>query len=335
MKVTYFERRPAFGCYSIERLFSEIRRALPPAIEATVVQCPTPEHTRWWLPRGLFIALRKAGVVNHIAGDIHYVALGLPRRRTIVTVHDLNLLDRLHGVRRILFCWIYLSLPLRRARFITAISEHTRERLEALFPGLSGKICVIPDCIPGDYVPAPKRLNKRLPRILQVGTRPNKNLERVIEALEGQPCILHIVGQLASEQKRLLSQHNITFENDVGLSDAEILKAYQAADILTFVSLNEGFGMPILEAQAIGRAVLTSDLSPMKEVAGSAACKVDPNDVREIRRGLRRLIEDDAYRELLIGEGFENVTRYSATAVAGQYAALYRSIYLDEGKSVN
>jgi glycosyltransferase involved in cell wall biosynthesis len=112
----------------------------------------------------------------------------------------------------------------------------------------------------------------------------------------------------------------------VDLSDEALLRAYEEADLVVFASLAEGFGLPIIEANAMGRAVVTSNLSPMKEVAADAACLVDPYDVDDIRRGIRRVIEDDGYRDRLIERGHENATRFTARVVAEQYARLYEKI---------
>jgi glycosyltransferase involved in cell wall biosynthesis len=84
--------------------------------------------------------------------------------------------------------------------------------------------------------------------------------------------------------------------------------------------------MPILEAQAIGRPVLTSDLSPMREVAREGALKVDPLNVVSIRNGLKRLLAIPELRNELVKKGFENVKNYSATAIAAQYAEVYREV---------
>jgi len=93
--------------------------------------------------------------------------------------------------------------------------------------------------------------------------------------------------------------------------------------MVVFASLAEGFGLPIIEANAIGRPVVTSNLSPMKEVAGDAGCLVNPCDVTDIRDGIRRVIGDDEYRNALIERGYENAQRYRADVVARQYARLY------------
>jgi len=261
--------------------------------------------------------------VNHILGDVHYVALGLPGQRTILTVHDLNHLDRLRGWRKILFRWLYFSLPLRRCRVVTAISEQTRQRLVELFPFVAQKVTVIPDCVPSGFEPNPKPFNAACPRLLQVGTAPHKNLERVAQALKGERCVLHVVGRLTPRQRQLLDDLRIRYENGVDLSDEELLRAYEEADLVVFVSLAEGFGLPVLEAQAIGRPVVTSDLSPMRDVAGGAACLVDPRNVDSIRAGIRRVIDDADYREALIAKGYENVKRYAPQVIAEQYAELY------------
>ena len=84
--------------------------------------------------------------------------------------------------------------------------------------------------------------------------------------------------------------------------------------------------MPIIEAQATGRPVLTSNLGAMKEVAGDAACLVDPFDTDAIRAGLERIMADDSYRAQLIAAGFENVKRFTQERIAAQYAELYHDM---------
>jgi glycosyltransferase involved in cell wall biosynthesis len=105
-----------------------------------------------------------------------------------------------------------------------------------------------------------------------------------------------------------------------------MVDAYERADLVIFVSLAEGFGMPIIEAQAVGRPVIVSNLSPMKEVAGEGALAVDPFDIEAIRSAIRTVIEDGQLRHRMIAAGLENVKRFNAEVVAGQYAQLYRSI---------
>lgn len=326
MRVIHFERDRLPGMYSIERLFGEIRRALAGTVDVTTVNCPTPAHTRWWLPVGLLRAALRKGDVNHILGDIHYVALALPGQRTIMTIHDVNRLDELSGFRKNLFRWLYFGLPMRRCRFVTTISDHTRERLIEMYSWVEPKIHVIPNCIPAAFTRSPKPFCRECPCFLQLGARRNKNLERIAEALAGRRCVLRIIGRLSEEQRRTLERLGIYYVNQVDVSDAELLEAYQAADIVLFASLAEGFGLPIIEAQSVGRPVLTSNVPPMKGVAGVGACLVDPYDVEEIRAGIQRLVDDDEYRATLVRKGHENSRRFQPEQIAASYVHLYEQV---------
>src|SRR5262249_49098549 len=108
--------------------------------------------------------------------------------------------------------------------------------------------------------------------------------------------------------------------------------AYHEADVVLFASTYEGFGLPILEAQATGRPVVTSNLHSLPEVAGPAACLVDPFDVASIHAGVLRVLSEPLYRENLISAGFENVKRFTAQKIAAKYAALYESILANQNQ---
>ncbi|TAK46420.1 MAG: glycosyltransferase, partial [Saprospiraceae bacterium] len=82
-----------------------------------------------------------------------------------------------------------------------------------------------------------------------------------------------------------------------------------------------------LEANAAGRAVLTSRVSSMPYVAGDAACLVDPFDPSSIREGIDKIIHDDKYRQGLIENGYKNITRFTPDRIAGMYCDLYLKIH--------
>jgi len=197
---------------------------------------------------------------------------------------------------------------------------------------VESKIRLVPDCIPSEFAVCVKVFDRGDLRVLQVGTSLNKNLERVIPALAGIPCRLQIIGELDASQRRLLSEHQIRYEAASHVTDAAVRAAYGSADVVVFASLAEGFGLPILEAQASGRPVVTSDLPPMNEVAGEGACLVDPYDVASIRRGILRVLEDDEYRLELVTKGLENCRRFSAERVTRQYEGIYQEL-LDASSS--
>jgi glycosyltransferase involved in cell wall biosynthesis len=131
---------------------------------------------------------------------------------------------------------------------------------------------------------------------------------------------------LSSDQKETLSNCDIEYSAKADISDNELVEMYIHCDMVVFASTYEGFGLPIIEANATGRTVVTSNILSMPEVAGDAACLVDPFEVESIRAGVLKVIQDAAYREQLVQNGFKNVERFKPEAVAIQYMALYREL---------
>lgn len=85
--------------------------------------------------------------------------------------------------------------------------------------------------------------------------------------------------------------------------------------------------MPILEANAVGRAVIASAIAPLTDIANGSAHLVHPTDIKAIRQGIVRLIEDDIYREKLITAGWQNAQTYTLEKAASQYATLYHQLF--------
>lgn len=347
--VQIFRRPLPNGYYSIERSFAAIwpetsRRGgvfgknqtpegiLPfPLDKGTGVGlyrltacCPS---TGIW-PRLRILAqmARLRAEVYHVTGDIHFAALALPGKKTILTIHDCGFLRHPNPVARWLLRLFWLTWPVRHCRSITAVSEATKADIVRHTGCSPDKIIVIPSAIPEHFKRVPKAFDSARPRILHIGSAPNKNLRRHIEALRGIPCVLHIVANLGAEEKHLLEQSGTTFVCTPNLDDAGIVQAYEACDLLLFASTLEGFGMPILEAQSVGRPVVTSDCSSMPEVAGDGACFVPPLDTAAIRAGVLRVIRDADFREKLVRQGFDNVRRFSPQAIAAAYRQLYARV---------
>ena len=172
----------------------------------------------------------------------------------------------------------------------------------------------------------PKSFNIKNPMILQVGTTANKNIERLIEAIDGINCQLNIVGFLAEALIVKLQKHSINYLNFTDLTEEEIVEQYINCDIVSFVSTYEGFGMPIVEANATGRVVITSNLFSMPEVASNAAHIVDPYNIVDIKEGFLRIINDADYREGLIKKGLKNCKRFDGDEIANKYLQLYQKI---------
>lgn len=326
--VLLFRRPRPGGYYSIERYFQEVLNSLAGQPDFVAVKSVAPAVSEGLVSRLsilLHTARLKAGVY-HITGDIHFAALALPGRRTILTIHDCHFLQHPNPLARLLLWLFWLKLPVAKAGRITTVSEHTKSDIIRHTNCLPDKITVIPAVIPGHFKPSPKPFHVSKPRILHIGAGAQKNLARHMEALRGMDCLLHIVAPLGQADRQRLLDYNLEYECTPDLSDQEILRAYEQCDLLLFASTREGFGMPILEAQSVGRPVVTSNCSSMPEVAGDAACLVNPFDVASIRSGILQVIHDRAYREDLIRRGFDNIRRFQVETVAGQYCRIYREI---------
>lgn len=326
--VLFFRRRREAANYSIEGSFDIMTRAFPDGVGFQLEKYTLSHLSNGLLPRirGVLEARANQGDVNHVTGDVHYLVLGLPSNRTVLTIHDCGFIYRKNPFIRRLLKWIWLDLPVRHCRFVTAVSEATKQDIVRFSRCNPSKVHVIPTIVESFYRPSPKEFDTNCPRILHIGLAPNKNFERHIEALEGINCHLHIVGRLSPYHIGLLSNRQISYTNEYNISPSDMLKAYVQADVVLFASTFEGFGMPIIEGQSVGRVVVTSRVSSMPEVAGEGACLVDPYDVDSIRRGLRRVIDDTDYRQSLISAGFDNVKRFAPESVARQYENLYREV---------
>jgi glycosyltransferase involved in cell wall biosynthesis len=162
-----------------------------------------------------------------------------------------------------------------------------------------------------------------IPTILLLGTKSNKNLERSLQAIKDIPCRVVIVGELSATQIRLLTSLKISYTHKQNIPFEAIVTCYKQADIVCFPSLYEGFGMPIIEAQATGRVVLSSNIGAMKEIAGTGAHMVDPYSLEDIRAGILKIISDTSYRASLIEQGFANASKYSIDNTVSSYMSLY------------
>jgi len=108
---------------------------------------------------------------------------------------------------------------------------------------------------------------------------------------------------------------------------------YNAATLLAYPSVYEGFGLPVLEAQACGTPVLTSNLSSLPEAAGDAAVMVDPYDVEALAAGLNRLLMDRSLRDELRVRGLAHAGQFTWSRTAQETVRVYRRA-LSEGDKV-
>lgn len=274
----------------------------------------------------LFYLLRFKNNLFHITGDVHYAMLVLPTNRSVLTIHDLVFLHTYKGIRRMFLKWIFLDLPVRKAKYITTISEKSKDEIIANTGCNPNKIQVIPNPVDIGIKFMEREFNTVKPVLLFLGTKDNKNLELSIAALYKLSVHLRIIGELTSKQEELLNKFSIEYSNAYSISQEDLQNEYQQCDVVFFPSTYEGFGLPVIEGFHAGRPVLTSNISPMKEVSGNAALLINPTSIASIRNGLIKLINEPQLRETMINSGFEVVKDYAPSAIALKYEELWGSL---------
>ena len=332
MKIVYFNRSRKCG-FSISKVFAPIFDEVSIVHQTFIYDVPMHRGDAISILKNLWFVFRNRNRngVNHITGDINYCILALIGCKSILTIHDLGFIHNELDVKNKLYSWyrniFWVYLPCLIADKIICISDKTAEILEFYIPEYQQKkISVIYNAVDEMYSYSPKFIFSAKPVILHIGTKSNKNLERVIVALKDVYCLLHIIGQLTNLQKALLKDNRIEFRDEKDLSDAEMVGRYKDCDIVSFPSLYEGFGMPIIEAQASGRPVLTSNISPMNLVAGKGAIFVDPYSIDSIREGFNYLISNPIIVDQLTNDGLMNVKRFNKRVISKEYIKVYNSL---------
>lgn len=251
---------------------------------------------------------------------------------SVLTVHDL--VWKRVGFTMRTSAWLseklFMERSINRANRIVAVSRATKTDIENVFPQAKGKIDIVyPGC--NHLKPNLDILDKLdIDRsfFLFVGTlEPRKNLSRVLEAYSMIPPTIRkqllfvIAGGKGWKLEQIQSKINMLgITSDVKLagfvSDEQLHDLYTHARFLVMPSLYEGFGFPIIEANAHGVPVLTSRISSMPEVAGKAAYLVDPLDVASIHQGLIKLATDEDLYQRLASQAAANARRFSWTKSA-------------------
>ena len=219
----------------------------------------------------------------------------------------------------------------RRARFFLAISEFTKREMTDVLGIPPERIHVIPcacsermERVEDAAALAAVRERYGLPEryVLFVGnSNPRKNLERMIQAFDmlkertGLPHQLIIAGEQGWLFDRDKALEGVKHRDDVRfigfVPDEDMPALYSGAELFLFVTLYEGFGVPVVEAQRCGVPVVTSNTSSLPEVAGDGAVLADPYDVESMAEAMQSVLEDRALAAELVGKGYENAKRFS------------------------
>ena len=124
----------------------------------------------------------------------------------------------------------------------------------------------------------------------------------------------------------MLAKFNIHYSADFSISPEQLAVEYTNANLILFPSTYEGFGLPVIEGFQAGRPVITTNISPMKEVAGDGALLADPSSIASIRDHVIKLLTDKQLQTQLVAAGKEKVKQYQPGFIAERYQQLWNSI---------
>lgn len=319
-------RKPYSSAFSIEYLFNTLYNEMKEKKDVKKYELRYATSGIKSLVFNILSLFKFKGCIVHITGDTYYSILGALFCKRIITIHDLSFLNRTTGLKRIILRLFWVTLPSKFAHKITVVSQATKDALLKETTIDSSKIHVIYNFINPVFKPVKRNFNDLNPRVLQIGTAFNKNIENLVKALTNTACTLVIIGFLSDVQKEMLESSGINYINKFSLSISDLNEEYIKADLLTFVSIIEGFGLPILEAQATGLPVVTSNCSSMPEVAGGGALLVNPFDPQSIKKGIMEMIKNIDKRVCLVEKGYINVERFSKGKIASDYLKLYEDL---------
>ena len=276
----------------------------------------------------------------------------------VVSVHDVSYLERPEFFPRARAWQLRhtVARTVRRAARSLTVSEFSRRGIEKAYGVDGSNIVVVPNGVSSMFRPLAKEnaaayVRKRFringPYLLTVGDlQPRKNQIGLIDAFESAvrharvPQALVLVGkdtwhgrEVRQRAARSAVADRIHFTGFV--SDEELLQLYGGCDTFVFPSFYEGFGIPILEAMACGRAVACSNTSAMPEVANAAAILFDPYSKEEMARALVDLTIDSQLRSRMERLGQQRSTLFSWERAARQTLAVYYDVAGHSGDSAS
>ena len=284
--------------------------------------------------------------VKRVSLDVFYSPDNFMSRRlncpTVLVVHDLAYLAYPEHYR-ISHLWYYQKfMPqfIRKAAHIITVSHSVKEDVLARFNVSSSKISVGYNALPD----RPNHKGNRVidqPYFIYVGSiNPRKNLVRALHGFEifreSHPDFIFVlIGKLFG-----LSTSDSAFIEDMisrglvihlqGIDD-DVLTSYIAhSTAMVYVSLFEGFGIPLLEAMASGVPVITSDVTSMPEVAGDAALLVDPTNEKDISLAMSNIVDSFDLRQELISKGYDRVKQFSWEDTSGHTYKVLKQVVVNK-----
>ena len=316
---------------------------VPSATVHAVVPTPRPSRLLWEQRQGPSLARDLAVDLWHGPHYTMPIRLDIP---AVVTVHDLTFFDHpeWHERTKVVFFRRAIRAAARRAAALVAVSEHTATRLRELDP--AGTIVAAPHGVdherfhqdgrgtPND-LEILRRAGAQPPFVAFAGTiEPRKDVARLVAAFariapDHPDLQLVLVGQdgwgAAAVRDAVAATGVATRILRPGfVSDETIPALFRQAEVVAYPSLDEGFGLPVLEAMACGAAVVTTSDTAMAEVAGDATRLVPPGDVDALAHELAELLDDPEASRDLGARAAERAGAFTWEASVDRHVEAYR-----------
>lgn len=333
LSILFVFRKSNKGNFSIEKVFGTIYSGiLEKKIDTINISTLKLKYNYDLLQfiTSFFSSLFTSKNIIHITGACNYMIMAFPFKKKVLTIHDFYHYNRMKGIKGKLYDMFYFKLPIYFTNYIVVVSNKTKEDLLRFFPKTKATIEIIhnPLVIPSNKIIFKKRkLNNNTPfTILQIGDKPLKNYQRLIEATHEMNVNYIFIHSNKDRIHQLIQKYKLQNRTTVynNLSDDELYSLYQSSDVLFFASEAEGFGLPIIEAQAFGLKVITSNIEPMS-IIGKGAILVDPFSINSIKEGFNKLYDE----ELLEANdqlSRNNVEKFLAPKVVNDYLEFYKRI---------
>ena len=318
-------------------LLSPRRVVVPPSLEGRVAVAPPLA-----LPGTLWLQTAAGPAARRERADAFFGCLGIVPLAggppSVATVHDVTplLFPDWHSWRNRLGFTPFIGPSVRRARRIAVVSEHSRRDLLDRFPDVAEKTVVVHNGV--DLAPAPAggpAPNEGRPYVLSLGTlEPRKNLPRLVEAMESiwdrRPEFPDLVlagtegwGMRGFAGCLAASRHGGRIRTAGYLVGDDRARWMAGARVFAYPSLYEGFGLPPLEAMALGTPVVASSASSLPEVVGDAGLLPDPEDAAAIAQAIEQAHDDEGFRRAAAVKGPERAARFTWAGAARKMRMLF------------
>jgi glycosyltransferase involved in cell wall biosynthesis len=327
LEINFFERKNRVLAYSIEMIYANLQIFLQTEKNVVCNRKLVPHSGMHIIAicKNIIFAIRERGKINHVVGDVQYLIPFLGNK-SVLTIHDCGNGVEKSLIKKYIYQLFWIKLPVKFAKLIIVVSEQTKTELIEIVGYTPSSLKVIHNFVQPNFSFFNKTFNFKCPNILHIGSTKNKNLMRHIKSIQNLVCTLTIIGMPSDEECLFLQKNCIKYFVKHSLTTEELIAEYKNADVLLFASLYEGFGLPVIEAQALGIPVITSNISPLNTIAGNGAVLVDPYDVDDIRGAIISILENKIDIDDLRTKGLENISKYRIDKVGCEFYNAYLTL---------